>query len=112
MLKGELRDMSLKVDEAWMEQMRRIKIAKRTKKSMKWCDHGMVTYDDHDSGTYECAFCGQHLQDGLNYASGWIVQSKYRLWVDNMGKAIKNKDKILGYMDDYNAYMTKENGRD
>ena len=76
-----------------------IKIAKRTRKSMKWCDHGMTMCDDHASGTYTCVYCGQHLQDGLNYRSGWI---------DRIVEARKKKDKELGIVDVYNPYMTKE----
>ena len=84
-----------------------IKIAKRIKKSMKWCDHGMTTCDDHESGTYKCVECGQHLQDGLNYESGWIASRTDTKYIDRVIEARKNKDKILG-MDDYNPYTTKE----
>ena len=50
-----------------------IKMLKRTKKSMKWCDHGIVMCDSHASGIYKCAYCSQHLRNGFNYESGWIA---------------------------------------
>ena len=80
-----------------------IKIAKRIKKSMKWCDHGMTTCEDHESGTYKCTYCGQHLQDGLNYESGWVR-------IDRIIEERKKKDKELGIVAIYNPYIPKEMG--
>ena len=76
-----------------------IRIPKRTKKSMKWCDHGFVIWSDVKF--MRCGFCNMHLRDGYNYESGLIR-------IPRIIEARKKKDKELGIVDVYNPYMTKE----